>query len=486
MTSPAPVSEVSAAADASALGYAGRHRNGRLRGPLWNRLAVFRRLGVVGLDEAVSGGSNVLATVVAARLLTPGAFGRFGIVLIVYGLVIGVLRSAVCTPVLMQAVRTREQIVAVMSATWMFTLASVPLLGLSSAGAMLADPELGRALLVLTICTPFLIIQDLARFLAFGFLRPGYALLSDTVWLVAFILGASVLVVSGNGGLMGTLIVWAGTGAGTGLLALLLWPPLRSGRPAVSWFAANWHLSWRFTVAFASAQLSALGLTLIVRSMLNAATVGAVVGAQLLTRPYTTVEMALVGAGVAEIANSAPADRHYLKHAARTSAAALVVAGVNAAIMLLLPDAIGARLLGDTWGPAQPYLLPLAVQLLAMAFAVGPRVGLIGAERVDLMLRISLGFIPCLLVAALGGAYFSGGVAAVWGITITWIAVGLVWWWIALTTTRTPSAATPVPVSAPALVPAPARAPAAVPRPRPRPSPAPRPRPRPYSLEDSA
>ena len=384
------------------------------------------RLGIVTLDQAVSGGSNLLASLVAAHTLSVRSFGVFGLLLIVYGLIQGVSRSAISMPLLVNPVSSGPRLASVVRSTWLFGFCCAALLCAVALLAAPFDSVTAQGLLTLGLCIPLLGLQDLARFIAIGALKPLYALVLDLVWLVLFVAVAVPYVLRGRGSLVEVLVLWAGSGAVTGLIAVIAWHPLRSLRPSMRWLSDNWQLSWRLTASFGSAQASTLVLAVIVREMLGSATLGAFVGAQLLTRPYTTVETAIVGAGVAEISNSGGSRLgHDLR---RVTVAATGVAAVNAAFMLLLPDSLGTRILGGTWVHAQPYILPFAIQLLALGLSIGPRVGLIGINRIALSMRISIGFAGAFLVAAIVGSLTEGGLGCAWAIVGSWYAVGVIWW----------------------------------------------------------
>ena len=57
-----------------------------------------RRLSTITVDQAISGGSNVLIAVLAARILGVESFGLFGIVFLVTITAQGAIRSLVCEP----------------------------------------------------------------------------------------------------------------------------------------------------------------------------------------------------------------------------------------------------------------------------------------------------------------------------------------------------------------------------------------------------
>ncbi len=67
-----------------------------------------RRLSVITVDQVVSGASNLLIAVLAARFLGVESFGLFGIIFMVYVTAQGLARGVVCEPVLVHPDEARD------------------------------------------------------------------------------------------------------------------------------------------------------------------------------------------------------------------------------------------------------------------------------------------------------------------------------------------------------------------------------------------
>jgi O-antigen/teichoic acid export membrane protein len=289
------------------------------------------------------------------------------------------------------------------------------------------DGRLAGALGVLAACLPLLLLQDVGRFMAIAFREPIIALWLDLIWLVLMIGGVAAIAVTGGHNLNALMLAWAGSGALAGVVALLRWGSL-TVPPSRTWITDTWGLAWRFAISFAALQASVLGLATLVRDLYGAAIVGAFVGAQLFMRPYTTVEVALMGSAVAEIAHEAGDRAAVWRHVRRISLLATTVATINALIMIGLPGVLGRLVLGSTWTDARHYLLPLAVQLILLALTVGPRAGLVGTGYVNRLMGLNLVFVPVLFVASIVGAAWDGPLGLVWGMTAGWAFAASTWW----------------------------------------------------------
>ena len=391
--------------------------------------AVGRRLGVVTIDQIVSGGSNLLASLLAARTLDPAQFGLFGLAFLVYVVVQGAGRAMICNPVLVKPVEARERIREVLGSGLLFGLGWGVLVAAGAVAVHPWDPRLCWALLTLAACLPLLMLQDLGRFAAIAFLQPAIALWLDLVWLVLMAAAVGGLAIAGIHQLVAVMLAWAGSGAVAGLAVLVRWKAL-TVRPNRKWINETWGLAWRFAISFIALQVSVLGLAGLVRDLYGPAVLGALLGAQLFIRPYATIDVAISGSAVAEISHQ-PGNRAFVwHHVGRITLFATVAAALNAVAMLLLPDFLGRVALGSTWTGAQHFLPPLAAQVVLMAITVGSRAGLVGTGHVNRLTTLSLIFIPVMIAAAGIGAAWNGPLGAAWGMTAGWL-FAVVSWWIA-------------------------------------------------------
>jgi O-antigen/teichoic acid export membrane protein len=114
-------------------------------------------------------------------------------------------------------------------------------------------------------------------------------------------------------------------------------------------------------------------------------------------------------------------------------------------VALLVPDAIGARALGDTWTAARHVLLPQALVFALLAAESGALIGLRTTGRVGTALRAQA--VSAVLVVAVGlaGARAGGAAGALWGVAGCRLVL-LPLWWLPFTRERSRTAAVPEPV----------------------------------------
>ncbi|GAA3518702.1 hypothetical protein GCM10022234_12740 [Aeromicrobium panaciterrae] len=389
-----------------------------------------RRLGVLTIDQAIAGASNVLMLVLAARVLPVASFGLFSIVFLTYGLIQGVARALVGDPMLMHSAEAEERAGDAIGASTIlgFGLAVFVLVG--GVVAHIWDSRLGDAFLVLAVCIPLLILQDLGRYLGFAMQRPARALVLDVVWLVLVLAGTGVLILTDSDRLWVFIAVWAGSGAAAGLI--MLWQ-LRTSRIRLSldWLRETWSDSWRYLAAYTAAGGSALLTAVLTTAIAGAKAMGGIQGALLLQRPFVVFQIASMASGVVEVSRSSKQSADVIRMGTRISALTTAVAVVNGVILLMLPDALGEGLLGDTWSEAHPLLLASAAQIAMMGMMSGARSGLLGLRAVKLALRIDITKTVLIIVLTVVGVLINGALGGMWAVAIGH-GIGAIIWWAAL------------------------------------------------------
>lgn len=386
-----------------------------------------RRLAVVTVDQAVSGASNILAAVLAARILEPQDFGAFSLAFIVYGLVLAGSRSVLSSPVLMTPQESGRRLCEVAGAAWLFSIVPTVILLVIAAGLRPSSPDLAVALAILGLCTPLLIIQDLGRFIAIGLRAPMRALWLDLLWLGLLIASVLTVVLLDISSLATLMLAWAGSGAAAGVVALTMWGLVRA-RWGLPWLREHWRLSWRFAVSTVTGQLAVTVIAVIVLWRFGSELLGALVGAQLLLRVSTMAEASAINSGIAEVAHTRDEPVLMHAHVRRTTQVALLFAGVNAVAALALPDVIGRQVLGETWVGAQMFILPVAFQAVARSLAVGCRAGLVGTGWVDLTMWVGIATLVVMMCAVGVAAVTFGALAAAWAVAATSSVQSVVWW----------------------------------------------------------
>jgi O-antigen/teichoic acid export membrane protein len=383
-------------------------------------------LAVITADQVISGASNVLIAILAARLLSAAQFGLFGIVFLVYTLVVWITRGLVSDTLLVHPLESRERPGEAIGTA--LVLAALLSIGVAGVGAAIRfwDPAFGDALLVLAGCLPLLVLQDVGRYLAFATERPMRAVLLDTVWLVVMVGAVAALFVTGTHSLVWLVGAWAGSGAAAGLF-VCAWTGVREIQLDLGWLRKTWGVAWRFLVSYATMQTSALGMSAEIGAIAGATALGGVQGTLVLVRPYTTFQVAAITHWIGEVARSR-GRRQVWRHALAASSLTAAVAVTNLAVMLVLPNRIGETLLGASWHYAKPLLLPAAVQLVILGLLTGPQTGLLGLRAMNKVMAIGVTTTVVSLIAAGAGAALGGAKGALWLVDAGLGVVMVVWW----------------------------------------------------------
>jgi len=393
------------------------------------RSAGARRIAWVIGDQALSGFSNVAATVVIARSVSSSAFGVFGVGFIVYVLALGLVRGLVSQPL---AVRLSAQGAArsdiagaagAAVAVGAFVGAVVVVIGVA-----LGD-EIGAVLMVVGAFLPALLLQDTWRFVFITVAEPSRAVLVDLVWAALQLVMMGVVLAAG-GGLVALVAAWAvagGLAAGAGGLLTDVWPDVRRALPFLRshldlgpWFATEYAFNT------GSSQITAL----VLGGVIGTAGIGAIRGGQTLFGPFHLAMTGLMSAAVSEGSRLLVRSPRRLLPLLRTMSLALIaVAAVWGVALLLTPDAWGRALLGDTWPGARSLVVPLVVGSGGLAAASGGLAGLriLGAAQEGLRVQVVAGTVT--FVVGVAGGLARGVEGAVWGLAVgAWGVAAGAWW----------------------------------------------------------
>jgi O-antigen/teichoic acid export membrane protein len=280
-----------------------------------------------------------------------------------------------------------------------------------------------------------MIVLDVGRYLGFATRRPGRALTLDTAWLVLQVGAVALLATTDVHSLWQFVTAWAASGAAAGLG--VFWQHRRA-RPrwSLDWLSETWPYSWRYLVSYSSTQGSALAAAVLLGAISGARALGAVQGALLLQRPFMTFQVAVIASGVGEVSRTADDLRKVRQLVGRLTVLTSVVAILNGAFLLALPEALGRALLGETWLASQDLLLPAAVQILLIGLMTGVRTGVLGMRAVHKAVKIDIVTTVLILVLTVAGALVGGARAAMWGVALSHAVGATIWWTVFMLHTR--------------------------------------------------
>lgn len=304
-------------------------------------------------DQVLSSVSNVLVVVVVARSAAPQGFGAFALAYAVLLTVVSVNRVwlgnriSLCTGDA-QARETTARLVG-------GHLATAPVL---AGGVLVGCVVLGAELPVsvaIAVATPVVCMQDLVRFGAVSGGRTTAAVTSDAVWTAVLVVALLVLPPTGP---EVAVAVWA---AGA-LAALVAGALVLRIRPAVSDGLRELRRRDALGGSMVYGRLVTAGASLTVvaavGALIGAEAVGALRAASTLMGPLNGV-FALVALVVTPVVVRRPRSDD-LRACGAVALGLLVLVVLLGGLLLLVPDAAGRVLLGDSW-PAARTVLPWTV-----------------------------------------------------------------------------------------------------------------------------
>ena len=391
----------------------------------------FRAAGQLGWglgDQALSSLTNFALSLLVAREVGVDQLGVFSLVFATYLLALGVPARSTPPPWPSATAPPASRLAEGAAAA-----AGAPSSGCRRAACALAglvaDGLLGDALAVLGLGLPGLLLQDVWRFAFVARGRSAQAFVNDLVWAVVLAAALAVLLATGRTSVLAFQLAWSGA-AGVAALAgiaqarLLPWPvnPL-------AWWRRHRDLNARYLGEFltigAVSQLNSYGVS----AVAGLAVVGALRAGEILVGP---VYVLFMGGNMIAVAEGARVASRSVAGLARLSL--LVSAGMSAAaalwgaVLLLLPDSLGTRVLGPTWYTAAEVLVPFALLTVGLTASAGPQTGLRPWPPPGRPAGPP-GRGPLLLAGAIGGAALGGAVGAAWGMAAGYWAAAAVWWW---------------------------------------------------------
>lgn len=372
-----------------------------------------RRVSWSFLDQVLSSGSNFALSAFVAATVSATAFGAFTVVYAIYGVCVGLSAGLSSIPLVVRhSASSAERHRAATRASVGTALAAGTAMGLACLLASAwTSPSVGGPLRALGVTLPGLLTQDAWRYSFVTGGRPAKAAANDGLWVGVQLVGSAVLLATGSVSALSMVLLWGGSATAAAALGCRQAGVLPDPRRVRDWLHEQRSLSWRYAVE-SVVHRSGWWLTLaFVGGVAGLQVIGAVRGAMLLLGG--PLNLLFIGATFAFVSEGVRLLHHSpsrLPVAMRSlSAATTAIAAVWCAIVLVLPDAVGHRVLGATWEQAKPLLPLLVIFMVALATSMGPTQGMLslGAARRSLFTQlVALAVdLPTITVAAvLGGA----------------------------------------------------------------------------------
>ncbi len=385
------------------------------------------KAGLTTVSQILSSISNLGAVIFAAHSLSPADFGWFSLVLMVYGVGLGIVHSLISVPAVAHPEEADAHPWRILgSALTVTTWGAIPCIG-GALLAMAAGSPLGTALLALAVTAPLLLLQNVGRYVSFARADPKGALVLDALWLALWIAAVAVCLAQDWTSLFTITLTWAGSGAlaAVYVLAQYGWP---DERPSLAWLRGRWGFSWRSLVGNVSATSGALLGSVAVALVSTPISVAAIRASMLLRRPSQLMQSAIstsVANDVAREHSDFAATKRHQRRAMLMSSGAGVV---NLAIVVWLPDPAGRLVLGEVWALIDPLRLPVGLTIVAFASQAGVRAALLGNRQIQTIMFAEISGTIITIVALVIGAFIDDAAGALWGLVVGTTFISLTWW----------------------------------------------------------
>lgn len=385
------------------------------------------------LDQAVSSLINFAVGFLIARHVSDERFGAFSIAFSLYIAFLVTARAAASEPFLIRhsgrdAPRWTTAVGAASGATLLIAVVGS---GVMIVVGLVIGGTIGEALIPLAVVLPGLLSLDVMRFVLIARGRPHGALLSDLAWL-AILTPTLAIVGEAAGGLVPSILAWGGSALIVVAVAHVITRTAPDPSAALDWWRRHSDIAPRYVAEALISLTSSQATIVIVGILAGLAAAGGLRGAQLLLGPMQVLFIGLgsvaVPEGVALLRQSGPTA--LVSPAVRMSVGVTASAMMYAILLVLIPDDLGAMLLGETWPNARAVLLPLAIAYAGVTSAIGAAVGLrvladartsLTARVIDASAQTSGGAIGALTFGGAGAAL--GLAVGAWiGSTVTWVS----------------------------------------------------------------
>lgn len=366
-------------------------------------------------DQAISSATNFFLALMVARSTTLPQFGEFSIVFTTYVVLLSLARAATSEPLLVRfsARPTSEQRMASRTALGVaFVLSLLCSALLLMAGALVGE-SLAPMVWALAAVLPFLMVQDLWRFVFLTAREPGKAARNDALWAMAEV-GFIILAFSMTSGSAAMLMLAWGAGAGVAAAAGFVQAKLM---PAYAdffrWWSSHRDLIPHFSLEAVTGNASRHGLIYVIGALAGVAAAGKFRAAELILAPLNVIILGAVFVGIPEGTQLLRAEAHRVPGRVVMGASGLALLTLLwGGLASLLPSDIGTTVLGPVWLSARSILIPLTIGVAATAANAAFNGGMRVFGSAKRTLRAGLVAGPTVALGVALGSSLGGGTGA--------------------------------------------------------------------------
>jgi hypothetical protein len=381
-------------------------------------------------DQGVWSLSNVSLIVITAKRSNLQDVGVMGVVVLVYALLLGMVRSATGLPML---IRFSGSDVEARRAATGAAAGTAALLGLGGTIAfvvvgLLGSDRMQGPMVAVGLLFPLLVVQDVVRHAWLAAHRPWRAARTDLLWLLVCVAGYPIAITQGYGA-TGLATAWAAGGALSGIAGLVVLRVRLVARQVTGFLRDHWDLT-RNHIAENTLQVGSMAVGIAILGFVtNLDDVGQARLGQSLLGPLRTLVTGVALALVPEAVRTVPRGAEPLRHHARLTSVGLVgLSTIFGLALLVIPDGVGELALGDNWDAAQQISLPLSLGMAATAACFGPLVGLRSLQQAGVVVRCASIQVAAAAVGFIVGAFVDGAMGAAFGQAIGVVVTIPPWW----------------------------------------------------------
>ena len=382
-------------------------------------------------DQAISSVSNLLLSVLVARVVSADDFGAFAVAFATYQVMLGVSRAVVGEPTL---IRSGKQAGVGQPLSPNGVLGSSLALGVVAALAALGvglvtNGPISVAFTALAIGLPWLMLLDGLRYWEFAHSRPHVAAVLDCTWLSVQLGALLVFTLLGNLDLWILTLTWAGGAAAGSIAYMVRFRAYPSPAGAVQWFRANSDMSPRFLGEDVTISGIQQGIVYFTVAFAGLAAAGSLRSAQVIMGPMNMVSMGLAVVVLPALSRRAStAVRTLPPISLATSLTFAISVAIYALVVSMIPAPVGEWLLGDSWAGGLDVLGLVAALLAVNGLSYGATAGLRALEAIRASFRLRVTTAPLVLGLVALGALMGGLPGALVGAVCGSAVQCLAWW----------------------------------------------------------
>lgn len=364
------------------------------------------------IDQILSSLSNALLLFTLAQTTTVPEFGYAATFVGIVTAWIGFNRGALGTPLLLMSNFSRNEVLAESR----HAVAGAVLTGVLGAATLAVTGLLTNHLAMaaaFSVVLPGVLAQDVLRYSAIALGRPQVAALSDATWAAPML--ALLCLNATAAGLSAAVSI--GIWGAAGIMCAAMISVMTSAWPRLRGLSVWWRLFPVARVRFGTVQTlnttAATLVTIAVTAFAGAAVTGGLRGASTLFGPIAMLVSALPLVFIPHARRTGQPPAQQWRMLTRVSILTSAATVVLTLFLVLVPEAIGELLLGDTWKPASEVVVYVGIGNAVACWMVGILALFQAAGRSREIFYIRNLQVGLQLAVAIGLAVVVGSVAAI-------------------------------------------------------------------------